>query len=343
MPKLILKERGKESEQAFDFQNEDIVLGRADVSSLILESQGVSREHAKIFPKDKDFYIIDLGSLGGTKLNGMLIPKNEKYILKHNDIISIDKYDVRFQLIDEMLSQSFNDITDSDILEVKLLKKVLRALDRESIPSIEVLNGVAEGKKAFLTEDITELSIGRDPMNDFPIEEYIVSRDHAKIVRKWGGIIIQDLESKNGVYVNSKKVTEEFLHDGDRIALGTIVLIFRNPNEIDLNELGKEMTKEKKESEANEAVPDAEPSAEDNGKETESTMDGDEEEVSFTGKALPEEEEKALVDQVEQKQYPTPHKKKERIKFSAMELTFVGLGVLVFLFAIIMIVRIIFS
>jgi len=342
MPKLTLKERGKESEQAFDFQSEDIVLGRADISSLILDSQGVSRQHAKIFPKDKDFYIIDLSSLGGTKLNGMLIPKNEKYILKHNDIISIDKYDVRFQLIDEMLSQSFNDITDSDILEVKLLKKVLRALDRETIPSIEVLNGVAEGKKAFLTEDVTELSMGRDSMNDFPIEEYIVSRDHAKIVRKWGGIIIQDLGSKNGVYVNSKKVTEEFLHDGDRIALGTIVLIFRNPNEIDLNELGKEMTKDKKESDAKEAASAAESATDGEGKGSETTTGGDEEEVSFTGKELPEEEQKALVEKFEKGQYPTPHKKKERIKFSAMELTFVGLGILVFLFAVIMIVRVIF-
>ena len=176
MPKLILKERNSETEETFDFQREEISLGRANINAVILESSGVSRKHAKIYPEGKDFYLVDLASRGGTRINGMGIPKEEKYILKHNDLITIDKYDLKFQLIDEMLTQSFNEITDSDILEVKLLKKVLRALDRESIPNLEVLNGTSEGKKVFISDDITDISIGRDPMCDFQIEEYVISR-----------------------------------------------------------------------------------------------------------------------------------------------------------------------
>lgn len=338
MPKLTLKEKGSETEKAFDFEYEEISLGRADVNAVVLEGAGVSRRHAKIFPDGKDFFITDLGSRGGTKLNGMRLPKNEKYILKHNDIINIEKYDIRFQLINEMLNQSFNDITDSDILEVKLLKKVLRALDREALPSIEVLNGISEGKKAFITDDVNELTIGRDPMSDFPVEEYVVSRSHAKIAKKWGGIIVQDLNSKNGVYVNNRRVTEEFLHDGDRIALGTIVLMFRNPKEIDIEEIGKQLAKEKKAPPAPSG-----PKPEEASPKKEEEEKPEEEEVSFTGEALPEEEQKKLVKKTERQQYPTPHAKKQRIKFSAIELSVIGLGVLVFIFALIMIVNVIFS
>lgn len=335
MPKLILKEKGSESEKSIDFEREEISLGRADINSVILEGAGVSRKHAKIFPEGKDFFIEDLGSRVGTKINGMNLPKEEKYILKHNDIINIEKFDIRFQLIDEMLSQSFNEITDSDILEVKLLKKVLRALDRESLPSIEVLNGVCEGRKTFITEDITELTIGRDPMSAFPIEEYVVSRNHAQIVKKWGGIIIQDTESKNGVYVNNRRVQEEFLHDGDRIALGTIVLMFRNPKEVDIQDIGKNMIKNQPQPKVEEAK---QPKEEESGEST-----PEEDDASFTGEALPEEEQEKLVQKVKKSEYPVPQARKQRIKFSAIELSLMGVGILIFIFAIIMIVNVILS
>lgn len=336
MPKLIVKEKGSETEKDFSFEREEILLGRADISGVVLEGSGVSREHAKIFPEGKDFFIVDLESLGGTRLNGMPIPKHEKYILKHNDIITIENYDIKFQLIDEMLNQSFNDITDSDILEVKLLKKVLRALDRESIPSLEVLNGTAEGKKVFITDDITELTIGRDSLCDFPIEEYVISRKHAKIVRKWGGIIIQDLHSKNGVYVNNRKVTEEFLHDGDRIALGTIVMIFRNPKEVSIEEISKQMEKEKRAEVKVEAQTKVDV-------EEEAVSEEDDEDLSVASEAPPEEEQKKLVERIKKREYPVPHKKKQKIRFSAIELSLLGVGILIFLFAIIMIVNVIFS
>lgn len=340
MPKLILKEKSSKKEETFSFEHEEISLGRAEINSVTLEGPGVSRKHALIFPEGKDFFIKDMGSLAGTMLNGMRLPKEEKYILKHNDIINIEKFDIRFVLIDEMLNQSFNDITDSDILEVKLLKKVLRALDKESVPSIEVLNGTCEGKKAFITDDITDLTIGRDPMNEFPIEEYVVSRQHAKIIKKWGGVIIRDLGSKNGVYVNNRKVTEEFLHDGDRIALGTIVLMFRNPKEVDIESLGKQADKNGKAEGAKQEVKEQ-------GEEEPATKGdqavADEDDASYTGEALSEEEQEELVKKVKRREYPTPHAKRQRIRFSAIELCFMGLGVLVFIFGVIMIVNVIFS
>lgn len=335
MPKLIIKEKGVDRENIVTFDRDEMSIGRIDSNNVVLDSSSVSRRHAQIFPEGKDFYIIDIESAGGTRLNGMLIPKKEKYILKHNDVITIDKYDLRFHLLDELLTQSFNDVTDSDILEVKLLKKVLRALDKESIPSIEVLNGLAEGKKIFITEDIQELVIGRDPMVEFQIEEYVISRKHARIAKKWGGIMIQDLDSKNGVYINNRKVTEEFLHDGDRVALGTIILMFRNPKEVNIEEISKQVGKK--------AEPES-PLAkiEKPVKEPESEPPSDED-VSMTSGTLPEEEQEQLVKDIAKKEYPTPHTKKQKIKFSLMELSFMGLGILVLIFGIIMIVRIIFS
>jgi pSer/pThr/pTyr-binding forkhead associated (FHA) protein len=57
------------------------------------------------------------------------------------------------------------------------------------------------------------------------------------ISKKWGGITIRDLESKNGTFKNNRRIAEDYLHDGDRIALGTIVMQFRNPQEINIARL----------------------------------------------------------------------------------------------------------
>jgi pSer/pThr/pTyr-binding forkhead associated (FHA) protein len=348
MPKLILKEKGAPEGKTFSFEREEIALGRAAVNNVVLDSAGVSRKHAKIFPDGADFYIIDLGSAGGTKLNGLRVPQKEKYILKHNDIINIDKYDIKFQAMDELLTQSFNEITDSDILEVKLLKKVLRALDKETIPSVEVLNGASEGKKLFIADDMSEAILGRDPMADFQIEEYVVSRRHAKISRKWGGIVIQDLQSKNGVYINNRRVTEEALHDGDRIALGTVVLMFRNPKEINLEEVSRRLEEEKRvKEEERRAALDAQKAKEEPPPpapfESPHEKAEPDEDVSETAGTIPEEEQKKLASSAEKMEYPAPRAGRQRIKFNAIELCFIGLGVLVFIFAIIMILNLVLS
>ena len=167
-------------------------------------------------------------------------------LLKNNDRLNIGNFTLRFIRTDEFFEQSMKEeeeVTDADILEIKLLKKVLDAVDQETVPSLEVLNGCAEGKRFFLSDDTEEMIIGRDPASDFPVNEDVISRSHAKIVKRWGGIALVDLESKNGSYVNNKRITEEYLHDGDRLALGTIVFLFRNPQEINIKEISEEILK----------------------------------------------------------------------------------------------------
>jgi len=72
-------------------------------------------------------------------------------------------------------------------------------------------------KKKFDTETI---SIGRDIENDIYINNLAVSRFHAKIHREGQKIIIKDLGSANGTYVNGHKVEWADVHIGDIILIG---------------------------------------------------------------------------------------------------------------------------
>lgn len=72
--------------------------------------------------------------------------------------------------------------------------------------------------------------IGRAPDAAVWIEAPGVSRRHARIRLADGGVILEDLGSKNGTYLRGLPVTApSTLADGDQIRVGSIVITFRVP------------------------------------------------------------------------------------------------------------------
>jgi hypothetical protein len=70
--------------------------------------------------------------------------------------------------------------------------------------------------------------IGRGKDNDIALSNPSVSLHHAEIhKRREGGFYIVDLASTNGVFVNSEKVSQTQLNDGDIVELGEVNLQFR--------------------------------------------------------------------------------------------------------------------
>ena len=65
------------------------------------------------------------------------------------------------------------------------------------------------------------LTIGRTGTNDIQLKAQYISRRHAVIVTEGDATRVVDWGSKNGVYVNSERVTEHFLKNGDIVAIGT--------------------------------------------------------------------------------------------------------------------------
>lgn len=70
------------------------------------------------------------------------------------------------------------------------------------------------------------LGIGREPDNAIVIlGDAYVSGHHAKLTVADGHVLIDDLASKNGTYLNGTRLGEQrYLHTGDRIQVGYTVL-----------------------------------------------------------------------------------------------------------------------
>jgi pSer/pThr/pTyr-binding forkhead associated (FHA) protein len=84
-----------------------------------------------------------------------------------------------------------------------------------------VLDGIPQ-KEYVLDKQI--ISLGRAPENDVCIENIGVSAHHAKIYS--GNLLIEDLKSSNGTYVNEQKIDSQLLENGDVIKIGKFDIRF---------------------------------------------------------------------------------------------------------------------
>ena len=75
----------------------------------------------------------------------------------------------------------------------------------------------------------TGMTIGRREDNALVIDNLAVSGYHAKIERVGSDVVISDLESTNGTFLNDKRITSCTLMEGDTITVGkhTILAVGR--------------------------------------------------------------------------------------------------------------------
>ncbi len=64
------------------------------------------------------------------------------------------------------------------------------------------------------------IGIGRSPDNDLPVDNLAVSNYHARVYFEGGRLVVEDLDSLNGTFVNDLRVERATLHDGDSIHIG---------------------------------------------------------------------------------------------------------------------------
>lgn len=88
-------------------------------------------------------------------------------------------------------------------------------------------SGPDEGMIFPLSESVTTL--GRSPSNSIQVSDRRASRFHGEIVRRGAQFELRDLESKNGITVQGKRVEgEHLLHHGDQIRIGQTEFVFED-------------------------------------------------------------------------------------------------------------------
>src|SRR5438477_2329070 len=94
-----------------------------------------------------------------------------------------------------------------------------------------VIYGLELGRKFNL--DSANIVIGRSSKSEIQIDQESVSRNHAKIINTGKSIILRDLGSTNGTYVNDQLIDEYVLRDGDFIKIGRTIFKFLSGGNIE--------------------------------------------------------------------------------------------------------------
>ena len=85
-----------------------------------------------------------------------------------------------------------------------------------------------DGSSSVQTFDKTEVLIGRVKGNDIVLGKSNISKRHSRIVVKDGKIILIDLKSTNGTFVNGEKITgPHVMQEGDKIFIGDFTIEVR--------------------------------------------------------------------------------------------------------------------
>ncbi len=93
------------------------------------------------------------------------------------------------------------------------------------------IHGANLGKKYDLSKE--EMILGRSETADIRVNEENVSRQHAVVKKAGKEILIEDLKSTNGTFVNTKKITSQALRDGDLVLVGNTILKFISGSNIE--------------------------------------------------------------------------------------------------------------
>jgi pSer/pThr/pTyr-binding forkhead associated (FHA) protein len=73
------------------------------------------------------------------------------------------------------------------------------------------------------------LEIGRSKQSGIPLHDSEVSRRHARLAAHDGTLFVEDLGSKNGTFLNGRRVTESIeVREGDAIDVGTTRLVVKS-------------------------------------------------------------------------------------------------------------------
>jgi chromosome segregation ATPase len=157
-----------------------------------------------------------LGTRGNTisVLLGELAKKSEQ-------IESIGKIENVIHEIDNRMSERFDDQDQSKSINRDAAQD---ASDRDRIT--RVLIGKIGDQELRFPLFKNRLTIGRSDSNDIQLKTTYVSRSHAVILTEGDTTRVIDSGSKNGVFVNSEKVKERLLSNGDVVAIGDVKFLY---------------------------------------------------------------------------------------------------------------------
>ncbi len=195
----------------FPLKKDSVTLGREPDNDIVIEFEAVSRHHAVMKRRGPAYLITDLGSTNGLNVAGELVTDK---LLAPGDCVCIG-HSVTLEY------------RGAEALAADMAAAALAGLPRGAAQS-----GVfAPGASPPAVYDIREghsLILGRGDETSVHIAHPQVSAQHAEVQRQADEVVIRDMGSSAGTYVNGQLVSRQALRENDVIRIGPNQLVFKD-------------------------------------------------------------------------------------------------------------------
>ncbi|MGM0574845.1 MAG: FHA domain-containing protein [Myxococcota bacterium] len=210
---------GFEMRLALDPTEPPVVVGRHPKVDLQVHHPTVSRRHAELGWVDGRLEVRDLGSSAGTAVNGQRI---ERAILQPGDEVHMGEK--AFRVVEELPEA---EPVPGDTVETWDEDEAVGG--EEGWTLVYDDPGGGGEMRCSIDPDAPPIILGRNPDVDVRLQDPSMGRKHCRVGFQRGQLIIEDLNSRNGTFVNDDQVTRRVLHAGDQVVLGSFPLRVDGP------------------------------------------------------------------------------------------------------------------
>ncbi|MBI4575426.1 MAG: FHA domain-containing protein [Planctomycetes bacterium] len=210
---LSLRVRDRNGVRTVDLAGGAPIVGRALDNGIALDDVKASRQHCRLALEGGAWYVEDLGSRNGTRLNGKPLGRD---LLRPGDRLQV------------------GDAT------IEVVRAPLPLPPGGGGPAVEApqgvpasgafltcLDGDMEGRRVPLGP--TPVTLGRNPRNTVVLNHPKVSGEHARIEAVGAGYGLADQGSTNGTRVNGERVSRQVLSTGDVVDIEGIRFRYDGP------------------------------------------------------------------------------------------------------------------
>ena len=226
MLKLVLKDAGTELELTEGRHT----IGRDPGNDLVLDDDSVSGFHAQIIVEGDAAGLIDLGSTNGVTVDGQ--PAAGRIKLKAWQKVCFGS--IEAEVIDpagRRPTSVMRSIRDEDLGQAGTADQHRSTPKPADGPVRGHLKRQSHGDYPAEAEIRSRLEIGREAGADLQLASDMISSRHARIDWKDGQLVVTDLGSTNGTWVNGERIRSQKLSSGDRVAFDEIEYRFVSAGE----------------------------------------------------------------------------------------------------------------
>ena len=215
-----------------------IWIGREKDCDVIFHSATatVSRRHAEIVFEEGDFVLKDNKSFNGTLLNGQRIStplplyhKDEIQLGLGGPVLTFNAPDRIPPVGASLAGQRSVHAIEGARAAADLYKTMVASFGNVSAA------GHADEPQLMMTVPFgnkTELTIGRDESSDIRIDGLQISKHHARLRHSGADVVIEDLHSTNGVFINGTRISKQVIRAGDSGQIGAFIIRVDNAGNV---------------------------------------------------------------------------------------------------------------